>query len=94
MRSGKLFVFALQFRLNVCPARLDPDRLIVSNTDTRIRGVRFGIGSPGSAYHSLRSFDSIGELGAGICCHSGDDMIVRAIDQMMQIAGRDGPEYA
>jgi len=29
----------------------------------------------------------------GICRHHGDDSIVRSIDQIVKIAGRNGPEY-
>jgi hypothetical protein len=52
-----------------------------------------GIGLPGSARDLLRGFGSMGERGAGICCHGWDNPIVRAIDQIVQIAGRDGSEY-
>ena len=41
----------------------------------------------------LRCFGSMGERGSGVCRHGRDDPIVRAIDQIMQIAARDGPEY-
>ena len=63
-----------------------------------------GIGYYNTAFHSgswlqtaadrlLRCFASIGDRGGGICCHRRDDPIVRAVDQIVQIAGRDGPEY-
>jgi hypothetical protein len=42
---------------------------------------------------SSRRFDSMGKRDGGICCHRRDDPIVRAIDQSVQIAGRDRPEY-
>jgi hypothetical protein len=32
-------------------------------------------------------------MGKGFCCDRGDDPIVRAINQIVQIAGRNGPEY-
>jgi len=32
-------------------------------------------------------------MGRAICCHRRDDPIVRAKDQIVQIAGRDGTEY-
>jgi len=51
------------------------------------------IGLPSPAYDLLPGFDSIGERGGEICCHSRDDPVVRAIDQIVQVAGRDGPEY-
>src|SRR5258707_2840828 len=33
------------------------------------------------------------ERAGGIRCHRGDDPIVRAVDQIVQIAGRNGAEY-
>jgi len=56
-------------------------------------GVRSGIGLPSSAYHLLRCFGPVAERGGGICCYRRDDPIVRAIDQIVQIARGDGPEY-
>jgi hypothetical protein len=52
-----------------------------------------GTGLPRSAYYLLGCFGSIGELRAGTCSHRRNDPIVRAIDQIVQITGRDGPEY-
>src|SRR5260370_36546476 len=65
--------------------------------DSRASGTLDGGGCSGtglsrSAYYLLGRFGSIGELGAGTCCHRRNDPIVRAIDQIVQIAGRDGPE--
>ena len=53
--------------------------------------VRSGIGLR-SAHDLLRGFDSIGERVGATCCHRRDDPIVRAKDQIVQIAGRNDPE--
>src|SRR5229473_6044332 len=42
---------------------------------------------------NARSSCALPELGGGMCCHRRDDPIVRAEDQIVQVAGRDGPEY-
>src|SRR5258706_11728806 len=42
---------------------------------------------------SARSSRSLRERRGGMCCHRRDDPIVRAEDQIVQVAGRDGPEY-
>ena len=38
-------------------------------------------------------FGSMVRRGGAICRHRRDDPIVRAVDQIVQIAGRDGTEY-
>jgi hypothetical protein len=51
---------------------------------------------PTNKWHHATGFDA-GHLklwwSCGICCHRRDDPMVRAVDQIVQIAGGDGPEY-
>jgi hypothetical protein len=56
-------------------------------------GVRSSYPNTQLGINSLCCFGSMGKRAGGICCHSRDDPIVRTIDQIVQIAGRDGPEY-
>jgi hypothetical protein len=60
---------------------------------TKLNEHRRLIGLRSSAFDLLRRLASMGERGGGIRCHRRDDPIVRAVDQIVQIAGRDGPEY-
>jgi hypothetical protein len=63
-------------------------RISVTSLNGRRRLVKL---TTSSAYDLLLFFGSMGERG-GICCHHRDDAIVRAVDQIVQIAGCDGPE--
>jgi short chain dehydrogenase len=56
-------------------------------------GSKTPIGLPSSAYDFLLCFDSMVERGGRTYHHHRNDPIVRAVDQVVQIAGRDGPEY-
>src|SRR5229473_2552009 len=40
-----------------------------------------------------RSSCALRERGGGMCCHRRDDPVVCAVDQIVQVARRDGPEY-
>lgn len=59
---------------------------------TQIKGSHGFTGGSGG-YGSVERWFPFGSRIGELRCHRRDDPIVRAVDQIVQVAGRDGPEY-